>query len=172
MTTKSTAGWGYPSVPGSARSRELSERAGTRTVPVMSVPPEDGQEPRAHAAHSHLVEFPEALETLLARLPELVVVLGGRSAEGVARLQALVQQALAARDRGDIPGAARQVLTAMRELAQVAGRSGVPEAPMLAAMAERFAAPLLRGDIAEARGAADLMREQSGATLIPRRPER
>jgi len=137
----------------------------------MAEPPLRGGRPAAET-HSHLIAFPEALEAFLTRLPELEAVLGPQCAPGVGQLHALVQQGLAARDRGDLPTAVRCIVEAMRRLAELAGRSGAAEGPMLAAMAERFARALARGAVAEAREAADVMREQSGSRLVPRRGER
>jgi|GEM_PF-1325840 len=137
--------------------------------------PDDPPAPPDHGRstpHTHLTEFPEALETLLTRLPELTVVLGSASAEGIARVQALVREGLAARARGDIPQAVERIVAAMSHLAAVAGRSGTPEAAMLAAMAERFAGALRRGAVAEAREAAEVMRERSGTRLVPRDGDR
>lgn len=141
----------------------------------MVVPDEvsdDRPEGEAAASHTHLVDFPEALEAFLTRLPELTVVLGPGSAAGLLRVQALVREGLAARDRGDVPAAVERVLAAMRALAEVAGASGVPEAPALVATADRFAAAMRRGAVHDARQAAEVMREESGSRLLPkgRRP--
>jgi hypothetical protein len=120
-------------------------------------------------AHSHLIEFPEALEAFFSRIGELKVVLGPRAAAGVDGLEALIREGLAARDRGD-PGRAIQHITqAMRRLAELAADSDAAEAPMLRAMAEQFAAALGRGALGDARAAADVMRERSSSTVIPRR---
>ena len=40
---------------------------------------------------------------------------------------------------------------------------------MLRAMAEQFAAALERGALGDAKAAAEVMRERSGSTVIPRR---
>lgn len=132
--------------------------------------PDDDPRADAAAAHTHRVEFPEALEAFFTRLPELAVVLGPGSAAGLARVQALVREGLAARDRGDVAAAVERVLDAMRAFAEVAAGSGAPEAPMLAAMADRFAVALRRGAIGDAQRAADVMRKESGGRLLPKRP--
>jgi hypothetical protein len=119
--------------------------------------------------HDHRVAFPEALETFLGRIDELKVVLGASSAAGVDAIAARIRQGLAARDRGDVPAAVGRIVEAMRLLADVAGRSDAAEAPMLRAMAERFAATLAHGTVAEARETAEAMRVRSGTTLIPRK---
>lgn len=121
------------------------------------------------ADHDHRVAFPEALEAFLGRIDELKVVLGAPASAGVDAIAARIREGLAARDRGDVPGAVARIVEAMRLLADVAGRSDAAEAPMLRAMAERFAASLAHGTVAEARETAEAMRVRSGATLTPRK---
>ena len=94
------------------------------------------------APHSHLIAFPEALEAFFTRVGELKVVLGPRAAAGVDGLEALIQEGLAARDRGDRATALRRIVQAMERLAELAGASDAAEAPMLRAMAQQFAAAL------------------------------
>jgi hypothetical protein len=119
--------------------------------------------------HSHLIEFPEALEAFFSRIGELKVILGPRAAGGVDRLEALMREGLAARDRGDSATALSRISQAMSRLAELAGESDAAEAPMLRAMAEQFATALRRGSLGDARAAAEVMRERSGSTIIPRR---
>jgi hypothetical protein len=121
------------------------------------------------APHSHLIEFPEALEAFFSRIGELKVVLGPRAAGGVDGLEALIREGLAARDRGDPAAAVTRIVQAMERLAELAGASEAAEAPALRAMALRFAAALGRGSLGEAKAAAEVMRERSGAAVIPRR---
>jgi hypothetical protein len=123
----------------------------------------------APAPHSHLIEFPEALETFFTRVGELKVVLGPAAAAGVDGLEALIQEGLAARDRGDRATALRRIVQAMERLADLAGASDAAEAPMLRAMAQQFAVALGRGALGDAKAAAATMRERSGSTIIPRR---
>ena len=119
--------------------------------------------------HSHLIEFPEALEAFFSRIGELKVILGPRAAAGVDGLEALMREGLAARDRGDSATALSRISQAMSRLAELAGESDAAEAPMLRAMAEQFAAALRRGSLGDARAAAEVMRTRSGSTFIPRR---
>ncbi len=123
----------------------------------------------ASAPHSHVIEFPEALEAFFTRVGELKVVLGPRAAAGVDGLEALIQDGLAARDRGDRPMAIRRIVQAMERLAELAAASDAVEAPMLRAMAQQFATALGRGALGDARVAAETMRERSGSTITPRR---
>ena len=120
-------------------------------------------------AHSHLIEFPEALEAFFSRIGELKVILGPRAAGGVDGLEALMQEGLAARDRGDSATALSRISQAMSRLAELAGESDAAEAPMLRAMAEQFATALRRGSLGDATAAAEVMRARSGSTIIPRR---
>jgi len=124
---------------------------------------------RDAAPHSHLVEFPEALEAFFTRIGELKVVLGPGAAAGVDGIEALIQEGLAARDRGDRATALRRIVQAMERLAELAGKSDALEAPMLRAMAQQFAAALGRGALGDAKATAETMRERSGTTVTPRR---
>ena len=119
--------------------------------------------------HSHLIEFPEALEAFFSRIGELKVILGPRAAGGVDGLEALMREGLAARDRGDSATALSRIGQAMSRLAELAGESDAAEAPMLRAMAEQFAMALRRGSLGDAKSAAEVMRARSGSTIIPRR---
>ena len=119
--------------------------------------------------HSHLIEFPEALEAFFSRIGELKVILGPRAAGGVDGLEALIREGLAARDRGDPAGAVQRIMQAMHRLAELAAESDAAEAPMLRAMAEQFATALRRGSLGDATAAAEVMRARSGSTIIPRR---
>jgi len=119
--------------------------------------------------HSHLIEFPEALESFFSRIGELKVILGPRAAGGVDGLEALMREGLAARDRGDSATALSRISQAMSRLAELASESDAAEAPMLRAMAEQFAMALRRGSLGDARAAAEVMRARSGSTIIPRR---
>ena len=130
----------------------------------MAHGPDDEAKP-----HTHLIDFPEALEAFFSRVGELRAVLGPDAASGVDRLEALIGEGLAARDRGDMGTAVRQVTAAMEHLANLASRLDSAEGPMLRAMAEHFRQALGRGAIPEAREAADVMRERSGSTLTPKK---
>ena len=119
--------------------------------------------------HSHLIEFPEALEAFFSRIGELKIILGPRAAGGVDGLEALMREGLAARDRGDSATALSRISQAMSRLAELAGESDAAEAPMLRAMAEQFVTALGRGSLGDAKAAAEVMRARSGSTIIPRR---
>ena len=129
----------------------------------------DDERDDAAPPHSHLIEFPEALEAFFSRIGELRIILGPRAAGGVDGLEALMQEGLAARDRGDSATALSRISQAMSRLAELAGESDAAEAPMLRAMAEQFVTALRRGSLGDAKAAAEVMRARSGSTIIPRR---
>jgi hypothetical protein len=120
-------------------------------------------------AHSHLVEFPEALEAFFTRMGEITAALGPAKAEGVRALEAHVQEGLAAREQGDVPRAVDAIVRAIGLLADLADDDPRLDGPMLRAMAAQFGAAVTRGALGEARASADVMREQSGSTIVPRR---
>jgi len=121
-------------------------------------------------AHSHLVEFPEALEVFFTRIGEITAALGPGKADGVRALEAHVQEGLAARGQGDVPRAVGAIVRAMDMLADLVGDDPRLDGPMLRAMAAQFRAALGRGALADAKASADVMREQSGSTVVPRKP--
>src|SRR5213592_1718554 len=98
--------------------------------------------------HSHLIDFPEALEALFSRLGE----------------------GLAARERGDLGAALAKLTHAMDLLAGLAGHADAVEGAMMRAIAERFRQALARGALGEARETADVMRARSGSVLTPKKP--
>jgi hypothetical protein len=119
--------------------------------------------------HSHLIPFPEALEMLHGRLKELKVVLGPGAAPEVDAVEASLRDGLAARDRGDVPGAISHLVQAMDRLAALAGRADPAEAAAMRMVADRFRQALGHGAVGEAREVADVMRVRSGSVLHPRK---
>ena len=122
------------------------------------------------AEHSHLIEFPEALEAFFERVGELKHALGAGGAERVGALEAIIAEALAARERGDQATAVARIVQAMQRLAELASDSGAPDAPMLRMMAEQFRRAVGQADLSQAKTAAEAMRVQSGSTLHPKKP--
>jgi hypothetical protein len=122
------------------------------------------------AGHSHLIDFPEALEAFFERVGELKHALGAGGAERVGTLEAIIAEALAARDRGDQATALARIVDAMQRLAELASEGGAPDAPMLRLMAQRFRQAVGHADLSQAKGAAEVMRVQSGSTLHPKKP--
>jgi hypothetical protein len=125
-----------------------------------------GDAPRGH---SHLVDFPEALEVLFGRMGELRVVLGPAAAPGLDQVERLLREGLAARERGDPGVAVARIAQAMDRLATLAGAADPAEGALMRAMAEHFRRALERGAVGEAREAAEAMRERSGAGVRPRK---
>ena len=121
------------------------------------------------AGHSHLLDFPEALETLFSRLGELKVVLGPAAAPGVDQVEADLRAALAARARGDVAAAVERIGGAMDRLARLASAGDPAEGAMMRALAAHFRQALVRGALGDAREAADVMRERSGSVVIPKK---
>ena len=119
--------------------------------------------------HSHLVDFPEALEALCARLRELKVVVGPAAAPGVDQVAETLRQAIVARQRGDLAAAVAAIGQAMDRLAAVASQANPAEGAALRAMAERFHQALVRGVLGDAKEVADAMRDRSGSALRPRK---
>lgn len=119
--------------------------------------------------HSHLIEFPEALEMLFARMKELKVVLGpGAGAEIDAVAEAL-REGLAARQRGDVGAAVARIGQGMERLAALASRGDPAEGAAMRAVAEHFRHALGQGAVGDAKAAADVMRVRSGSVLYPRK---
>jgi hypothetical protein len=121
------------------------------------------------AEHSHLIDFPEALEAFFSRVGELRHALGPKGAERIGAIEAVIAEGLAARDRGDRATALARIVEAMRQLADAAADSGTPEAMMIRAMADRFRAAVSHADVSSAKDAAEVMRVQSGSTVHPKK---
>lgn len=116
-------------------------------------------------AHSHLVDFPEALEALFSRIGELKMVLGPAVAPGVDEVEQHLREGLAARTRGDVPTAVARIGQAIDRLAALASQLDPAESMMMRAVAEHFRQALGRGALGEAKETADVMRERSGSVL-------
>jgi hypothetical protein len=129
----------------------------------------DGPRERDVPGHSHLVDFPEALETLVSRLGELKVVLGPGATAGVDAVEASLRAGLAARARGDVPAALAGIGEALDRLAALASDADAAEGAMMRAVATHFRAALAAGALGEAKGAADVMRARSGSVVRPKK---
>ena len=125
---------------------------------------------RREESHSHLIDFPEALEAFFSRIGELKAMLGPDAAPGVDVVAETLREGLAARDRGDAETAVTRIAEAMDRLAALASTADPSEGAMMRAVADHFRRALGRGAVGEAREAAEHMRERSGSVLRPRRP--
>ena len=114
-------------------------------------------------AHDH--SYPESLNTLLTRLPELEIVLGPQAKPGLLMVQQLLQEAVAARADGDVPKAGVKIGAAMDTLAQLADVLDPQEAALMRMLSVQFKQALSLGDQSEARRVSDVMRQNSGATI-------
>ena len=120
--------------------------------------------------HSHLIDFPEALEALFSRMGELKLVLGPAAAPGVDRVEQLLREGLAARERGDVGDAVTKIGQAMDLLAGLAAHADPAEGAMMRAVAGQFKQALRRGALGDAKETAEVMRARSGSVVHPKKP--
>lgn len=121
--------------------------------------------------HKHDEAIVTAVEPLLTRMADLELVLGSGAKPVLARVQQRLIEALAARDRGDLPAVLSLLDDAMEILTALADQLDDPaEAMMMRAVARSFQQALRRGDQAEARTRADFMMARSGAVEKKRQP--
>jgi hypothetical protein len=104
-----------------------------------------------------------ALEDVLLRLDELQIVLGTAVGGTLGAIRASLIEALAARDRGDMPAAVAGIGKAMDGLSSLADKLDPDEGAMMRMVAGSFRNALLRGDYANAKQTADVMMQKSGA---------
>lgn len=116
-----------------------------------------------------MIEFPEALDVFFSRMDEMKRIVGPAHAAEVEKVGVTLREALAARGRGDLPGAMAAIMQAMERLAEVVSGAIPDEGPMMQAMAGAFQQAMVRGAVGEAKAAAEVMREKSGSTLIPKK---
>jgi hypothetical protein len=114
--------------------------------------------------HKHDADIPVPLDTFLTRLGDLEVVLGKDVAPLLAGIRQTVIAAMAARDRGDVPGAVDRIGQAMDRLTALADKLDPAEAVLMRALAQNFRTALKRGDQTQAQQSAAVMFEKSGAT--------
>lgn len=112
----------------------------------------------------HEPQIPEALEGVVLRLGELERVFGPAVRSVIEAVRADLIAAMAARDRGDAPGAVRAIGSAMGRLSDVAEKLDPADASLMRHLAAVFRTALLQGDAAAARASADAMLDRSGAT--------
>ena len=113
--------------------------------------------------HKHEPDIPFPLDTVLARLGDLEVVLGTRVRPVLGQVREMLIAAMAARDRGDVPGAIDHIGRAMHRLTALADELDPAEGVLMRALAEHFRTALQRGDEAQAKQSAAVMFEKSGA---------
>jgi hypothetical protein len=121
---------------------------------------------------AHDFEAPPALEMLLTRLDDLVVVVGPAAAPRLGAVKEQLTLALGRRAQGDVPGAAAAITRAMQELAALADLVDPAEAPLMRAAVQAFGMAMLRGEQGSLEATADHMRERSGAVPVARKDEK
>lgn len=119
--------------------------------------------------HKSFDEIITRLEPLVSGLGELENVLGPQARPAVHRTRQRVLEAMAARDRGDLPGAFQAIGTAMGEIADLAATIDPNEAQLMRAVAAGFQKALGRGDQGTAKEQAAFMMAKSGAKERPKR---
>jgi len=105
---------------------------------------------------------PDSFLQLIDRLGELEIVIGPQARPVVAELRSRLQEAVAARERGDVPGALAIIGQAMGRLAALAGSLDAAEGTLMRAIAGSFAQALGAGDKGAAKQAVNVMRSKAG----------
>jgi len=101
---------------------------------------------------------------LAQNLGELEIVIGERARPAIAEVRAGLRDAIACRERGDMPAAIAAIRIAMERLASLAGDLDPEEGAMMRFIAERFTAALGTGDKGDAKTVVDVMRHKAGDT--------
>ena|SRR6266446_6647280 len=99
---------------------------------------------------------------LAENLGELEIVIGERARPAIAEVRAGLRDAIACRERGDMPAAIAAIRAAMQRLAALAGDLDPEEGAMMRFIAERFTAALGAGDKGDAKTVVDVMRHKAG----------
>jgi hypothetical protein len=114
----------------------------------------------------HRVRVPEPLEALIGQLQQLRLAFGDDGAAAIAAADADLRHAAAARDSGHHEEAVRLVSSGMARLAVLADGLDPEAGHLMRHLIRRFRVALEHGHADEARQAADVMRELSGAQII------
>ena len=101
---------------------------------------------------------------LAQNLGELEVVIGERARPAIASVRAGLRDALACRERGDMPGSIAAIRLAMERLAALGSTLDPEEGAMMRIVAERFTAALGAGHKGDAKTVVDVMRRKAGDT--------
>jgi len=99
---------------------------------------------------------------LAENLGELEVVIGPKARPVVAEVKAGLREAIACRDRGDIPAALEAIERAMEQLAALGSQLDPAEGAMMRAIAQHFSQALSAGLKGEAKVAVNLMKNRAG----------
>ena len=101
---------------------------------------------------------------LAQNLGELEVVIGERARPAIAQVREGLRDALACRERGDMPGSLAAIRVAMERLANLGSTLDPEEGAMMRLIAERFTAALGAGNKGDAKTVVDVMRHKAGDT--------
>ena len=101
---------------------------------------------------------------LVERLGELEVVIGEQARPVVAEVRSRLQEAAAARERGDVPRALEIIGQAMERLAGLASTLDPAEGAVMRMIAASFGHALGAGDTGTAKEAVEVMRNKAGDT--------
>ena len=101
---------------------------------------------------------------LAQNLGELEIVIGERARPAIAEVRAGLRDAIACRERGDMPAAIAAIRIAMERLASLGSVLDPEEGAMMRFIAERFTAALGTGDKGDAKTVVDVMRHKAGDT--------
>lgn len=112
-----------------------------------------------------LSNSPDDPFTRLAQsLGELEVVIGEQARPAIAGARESLREALACRERGDLPGSIAAIRVAMERLAVLGASLDPEEGAAMRLIAERFTAALGAGQKGDAKASVDLMRRKAGDT--------
>ncbi|MGO9453609.1 MAG: hypothetical protein ACLQDV_21555 [Candidatus Binataceae bacterium] len=99
---------------------------------------------------------------LAERLGELEVVIGPKAGPVIEQVRTGLWEAMACRDRGDMPGALATIQTAMDKLAALITELDPQEASLMRVVAQHFTRALGAGLKGEAKEAANMMKHKAG----------
>ena len=91
-------------------------------------------------------------------------MIGERARPAIAQVRAGLRDALACRERGDMPGSIAAIRLAMERLAALGSTLDPEEGAMMRFIADRFTAALGAGHKGDAKTSVDVMRRKAGDT--------
>ena len=101
---------------------------------------------------------------LAQNLGELEIVIGERARPAIAGVRERLRDAIACRERGDMPGSIAAIRLAMAQLAALGSTLDPEEGAVMRTIAERFANALGAGHKGDAKTSVDVMRRKAGDT--------
>jgi len=108
------------------------------------------------------VSVADSFLKLAENLGELEVVIGPQARPVVAEVRAGLRDAMACRERGDLPGALAAIERAMERLAALATQLDPAEGAMMRGLAQHFSQALSAGLKGEAKVAVNVMKSKAG----------